>query len=127
MLTVCLLIDKRAVVTVNTNYYNIKYNLTASKPDDYIDRFCSNLNINKENKELCKKITNKAIKMNVVNDNTPASIAAGGIFIVAMIKNLNISKNDVANACKISEVTISKCFKKLYDYRSHILPENIIF
>lgn len=109
------------------NNKNIKFNLKASKPDDYIDRFCSNLNISEENKNLCKLITKNAIRLNIVYDNTPASIAAGGIFIVAMIKNLNINKADVAAACKISEVTISKCFKKLYDYRSHILPENVIF
>ena len=108
------------------NKANVKYNLTASKPDDYIDRFCSNLKINKENKELCNFIANKSIQLNIVHDNTPASVAAGSIFLVSIIKNLNINKTDVATACKISEVTISKCYKKLYDYRSHILPENII-
>ena len=102
------------------------YNLTASKPLDYIDRFCSNLKIKQENKDLCKYITTKSIELNIVSDNTPASIAAGSIFMLSIIKNLTISKTDIANACKISEVTISKCFKKMYDYRSHIVPSNII-
>ena len=28
--------------------------------------------------------------------------------------------------CKISEVTISKCYKKLYKYHKYLLPENIL-
>ena len=109
----------------NKNDSDVKFNLTASNPNDYIDRFCSNLRISEENKKICKYINNKAIQLNIVSDNTPASIAAGSIFMISMIKNLNITKTNIAEACKISEVTISKCFKKLYDYRSHIIPENI--
>ena len=91
----------------------IVYDYTASKPLDYIDRFCSNLNIIQENRDLCEYIAKKSIELNIVSDNTPASIAAGSIFMVSIIKNLNISKTDIANACKISEVTISKCFKNV--------------
>ena len=100
----------------------VKYDLKASKPDDYIDRFCSNLNFTNEEKDLCKTISNKAVILNIVSDNTPASIAAGTIFMISIIKKMNISKTEIAEACKISEVTISKCFKKMYDYRSHIIP-----
>ncbi len=104
----------------------IKYNLKASNPQDYIDRFCSNLNFNNEEKELCKYISKKAVELNIVNDNTPASIAAGTIFMISIVQKLNITKSDIASACKISEVTISKCFKKMYDYRSHIIPLNYL-
>ena len=100
----------------------VKFNLQASKPEDYLDRFCSNLNFTEEEKNLCKTISKKAIDLNIVSDNTPASIAAGTIFMISIIKKMNISKTDIAQACKISEVTISKCFKKMYDYRSHIIP-----
>ena len=65
------------------------------------------------------------INLNIVSDNTPASIAAGSIFMLSIIKNLNISKTDIANACKIFEVTQVNVLK-MYDYRSHIVPNNII-
>lgn len=123
-------IFKNIIKEFNNNIDNKKEKIVcdykASKPLDYIDRFCSNLNIIQENRNLCEYITNKSIELNIVSDNTPASIAAGSIFMVSIIKNLNISKTDIANACKISEVTISKCFKKMYDYRSHIIPKNIV-
>ena len=69
-------------------------------------------------------VTGMGLLTSIVNDK---SSTWNNLINLLMIQNLNISKNDVANACKISEVTISKCFKKLYDYRSHILPDNIIF
>ena len=40
--------------------------------------------------------------------------------------NINISKKDISNSCKISEVTISKCYKKLLRYHQHLLPKDII-
>ena len=38
----------------------------------------------------------------------------------------SISKKDISVSCKISEVTISKCYKKLLKYHNHLLPKNVL-
>ena len=40
--------------------------------------------------------------------------------------NQNITKKQVAVACKTSEVTISKCFKKLNEKRFELLPRDVV-
>jgi len=101
------------------------FKVKATNPLDYIERFCSNLKMGNNFKSICAYVSCNAYKLDIVDENTPPSIAAGSIFLVSMVCNLSITKKDVGEACKISEVTISKCFKKLYMYRSYLFSDKI--
>lgn len=90
-----------------------KTNLGNMKPEAFIERYCSKLNINNELTKLCQFISMKIERMDVMPENTPPSIAAGVVFFVAQLCRLNISKRDVKNVSETSEVTINKCFKKI--------------
>ena len=98
----------------------------CTNPIDFIERYCSNLPIDKNIKHISEVIAIKAIFKNLVDDNTAPSIAAGAIFLACSVTGQNISKKQVAEACKTSEVTISKCYKKLNDKRLMLLPKDII-
>ena len=51
---------------------------------------------------------------NIISENTPPSIAAGCIFYYIKKNSLeNITKKNISDICKISEVTINKCTKKI--------------
>ena len=105
--------------------YKKKHVVKASGPLDYVSRFCSNLDLDSEICSICEYVANKAYTSDIVDENTPPSIAAGSIFLVCMLCGISLSKKKVAKACKISEVTISKCFKRLYEYRSHLFSDEI--
>jgi transcription initiation factor TFIIB len=90
-----------------------KTNFGKTKPEAFIERYCSKLNINNELTKLCQFISMKIEKMDVMPENTPPSIAAGVVYFVAQLCKLNISKRDVKNVSETSEVTINKCYKKL--------------
>ena len=98
----------------------------TTKPEAFIERFCSKLNMNNELTKLCQFISMKIEKVDLMPENTPHSIAAGVIYFVSQICKLNISKRDVKNVSEISEVTINKCFKKLENIKSDLLPAVII-
>ncbi len=102
-----------------------KLKIRTSNPLDYIDRFCSNLSVPGDIKHISEFIAVKAKTSisNLVEDNTSPSIAAGSIYLACSLCNQNISKRQVANACKISEVTIAKCYKKLYQNRDKVFPK----
>jgi transcription initiation factor TFIIIB Brf1 subunit/transcription initiation factor TFIIB len=51
-------------------------------------------------------------------ENTPHSVAAGIIYFIAQKCNINISKQQINNISKISEVTINKCYKKLEELQN---------
>jgi transcription initiation factor TFIIB len=103
-----------------------KTHLGKTKPEDFIQRFCSKLNINNELTKLCQFISMKIEKSNIMPENTPHSIAAGVVYFISQICKLNISKKDVKNVSEISEVTINKCFKKLEKIQDDLLPAIIL-
>jgi transcription initiation factor TFIIB len=103
-----------------------KTNFGKTKPEDFIQRFCSKLNINQELTKLCQFISMKIEKANIMPENTPHSIAAGVVYFISQICKLNVSKKDVKIVSEISEVTINKCFKKLEKIQDELLPAVII-
>ncbi len=98
----------------------------CTNPIDFIVRYCSNLPIPANIKDISEFIAIKSMFKNLVDDNTAPSIAAGSIFLACSVTGQNITKKQVAEACKTSEVTISKCFKKLSDHKLELLPKDII-
>jgi transcription initiation factor TFIIB len=103
-----------------------KTNFGKTKPEAFIERFCSKLNINNELTKLCQFISMKIEKMNIMPENTPHSIAAGVVYFISQICKLNITKRDVKNVSEISEVTINKCYKKLEKIQDELVPAVIL-
>lgn len=104
----------------------VKLDLDSTSPKDFIQRFASKLNLSLEIRDLSKYIVQKADELNIASENTPPSVAAGAIYLCIILCNLGISKKDLSVACGISPVTITKCYKKLYDYRGKLLPKEAI-
>jgi len=103
-----------------------KTSFCKTKPEAFIERYCSKLNINNELTKLCQFISMKIEKMDLMPENTPHSIAAGGVYFISQICKLNVSKKDVKNVSEISEVTINKCFKKIEKMKDELVPAVIL-
>ena len=100
--------------------------LNETTPIIFIERYCSKLSINNELTKLCKFIAKRIDDNNLIPENTPHSIAAGIVYFISNICNLNITKKAVSSISKISEVTINKCYKKLEILQDDLLPKVII-
>jgi transcription initiation factor TFIIB len=100
--------------------------LCNTTPSSFIERYCSKLNINNELTMLSKFIAKKIEDGNIINDNTPNSIASGIIFFISLNCNLNITKQDIKRICGVSEVTINKCYKKLEIIKEALIPSCIL-
>jgi len=101
---------------------NEKTSFCRTKPEAFIERYCSKLNINSELTRVSQFISMKIEKLGLMPENTPHSIAAGVVYFIAQICKLNISKKDVKNVSEISEVTINKCFKKIEKLKDELVP-----
>ena len=121
---------KNAITIINeiqrSSENNDLIELNKTTPLSFIERYCSKLNINNELTKLCKFISHKIEKNNIIPENTPHSIAGGIIYFVSQVCNLNITKLSINNISKISEVTINKCYKKLEQHKDILIPECII-
>jgi len=81
--------------------------------DDFLHRFCSKIGLNNQDIESIKIISESCKEKGLICENTPPSMAAGCIYLYLKHKNINKEKKELAEVCKISEVTINKCFKKI--------------
>jgi len=102
----------------------IDYQTTTS--GSFIDRYCSKLNVNSELTLLCKFVSDKVEKKDMILDNTPHSVAAGIVYFISQNCNLNITKNDIKKICGVSEVTINKCYKKMELVKDDLIPKCIL-
>jgi len=102
---------------IRLNKINVGRNQASEtiRLDDFIDRFCHNLSINGENTKIIKHISSLCEKHSLIYDNTPPAMATGCIYLLSQLKNLEVSKKSISENCNISEVTINKCYKKLYN------------
>ena len=103
-----------------------KTRFCKTRPIDFIERYCSRLNINQELTKVCQFIALLIEKKNLIPENTPHSVAAGVIYFVSQLCTLNVSKKDVNVISDISEVTINKCYKKLDTMRDVLIPKPIL-
>jgi transcription initiation factor TFIIB len=121
---------KNAVAIINNLEKDMdnkeKTNLGQTKPEAFIERYCSKLNINNELTKLCQFISMKITKANIMPENTPPSIAAGVVYFISQVCKINISKKDVKNVSETSEVTINKCYKKLEKIKDELIPAAIL-
>jgi len=87
--------------------------ISTTSSNDFIDRFCYKLKLNKEQ---INKITNMAInisKLPIASNHQPSSIVAGLVLIYSYDNNLDIQKKTISEIFDISIVTIDKIFKKI--------------
>tara|TARA_B100002051_G_C16729133_1_gene637143 strand:+ start:161 stop:1111 length:951 start_codon:yes stop_codon:yes gene_type:complete len=101
------------IVFMNKKNKNRLAKSISINPNDFIERFCNKLKIDEVEVDFIQRICKQAIDQNIISENTPPSIAAGCIFYYIKNKEKTISKKDISEICKISEVTINKCTKKL--------------
>ena len=97
-------------------------NLCSTAPQDFIERYCSRLNMNKKQTMLSMFVAKKVANDNLIPDNTPNSIAAGIVYFVSQLFELNKSKSEIKSICGVSEVTINKCYKKLEAIKEIVVP-----
>ena len=98
--------------------------LIKIKPITYIEcinSLCKMLDIVDRFRHIIINIASVADRLGIVNDNIPPSIAVSSIFMLITMLKLPITKKTLSMRSNISEVTISKTYKKLYPYRKYLL------
>lgn len=109
------------IMQLNKVDINRIHNTNTITMDDFIERFCSKLELSNEDITTIKHISYLSQVYNLVNDNTPPSMAAGCIYLYIRECEYDIHKKVISDICKISEVTINKCYKKLEQHKDKLL------
>ena len=98
---------------------------TSSKSSDFIERFADKLNLEKEYITISQDISKNIHKLDIASTHEPPSVAAGCILLVSVMYNLNITKKQISDVFKISDVTISKTYRRIHPFHK-IVMSNVI-
>lgn len=100
-------IEKRKKLNINSK---------QTKPSEFVNIYCNKLNLPNDVKRLAMILCERTIKLGILKNNTPPSIASGIVYLIIIKLNLDVSKNKLIEIIKISEVTLNKTYKKLSTY-----------
>jgi len=80
---------------------------------DFTDRFCHKLKVDPSHQKEITKLSKLCETLDLVNDNTPPAMASGCIYLYLKHHKIKIDKKEISDICRISEVTVNKCSKKI--------------
>lgn len=103
------------------DYKNGSYSLSSSHAQDFIERNGYKLKLLRHHIDLAIKIAENVTKLDIASDHQPTSLAAGSILLVVEMNKLPITKKQISDVFDISEVTITKTFKKINPMKNILL------
>jgi transcription initiation factor TFIIB len=104
----------------------MNFDFECTSASDFVQRFSSKLNVPDDLAKLCKSIIDRAEELQIVGENTPPSVAAAALYLSVTVCNAGIQKAELSRACDISQVTLTKCYKKLHTHRAHLFSNDEI-
>lgn len=90
---------------------------------DFVSRYCSHLSLDRSRRDVVRRIVDTVVQEDLVSECTPPSIAVASIFMCSNVLQWGINKKELAQACDISQVTITKCYKKLLACQEQLFPQ----
>lgn len=119
-------IDPVVLTKGNARFQSLlQLNVDASGPEDFIARFGSKLNMDYSDIQKCKDFAKKLEAMEIVSENAPTSVAASSLWYYCTKNSIDFSKKQIADVCDVSEVTITKCCKRITNH-SKLLDQALL-
>lgn len=103
---------------------NMSVQLNVIGSEEYVRKYCTELNVKTEYMNQAIQIAKNIDKLNLITEHTQFSIAATSVLIMAELNSItNVTKKSLKDMFGVSNVTISKTYKKL-DKIKHILLDD---
>ena len=87
--------------------------ITLTKPEHYIDRFCSDLELRSEAIVLCHQWMKEIKRLELDSGRGPVGIAAALIYMASIVTGQNRTQREIADITNVTEVTIRNRYKEL--------------
>jgi len=91
----------------------LKLKLMPTKPQDYVQRFCSQLKLSGEVQNRGADILKDASDKELTSGRGPTGVAAAAIYISSILCNERRTQREVADVAGVTEVTIRNRYKEL--------------
>jgi len=99
--------------------------LDVTTSDDYMNRFCSNLGLDRKIQKVSRKIAERAFDLDLVPGRVPISVAAAAIYMASQTSTDNKkSLHEVSDITGVAESTIKNSYRQMRQRATELFPEN---
>ena len=98
-------------------------NMKPIESKDLIERFGSLLDIDQDYIDIGIRIAILVDKLGICQENNPKSIAVGVLYLLSATYDLKITKKEIADQCKTSEVTVSNTYCQMAKFKKYLIPK----
>lgn len=103
----------------------IVFDIKPYDGSDFVDRFGSKIKLSKEIIKLSKTIADNTTKLDIASDHQATSIAAASILLATITLKEDVSKKSISDIFNISDVTITKTYKKIIPYHKIVIDDEL--
>jgi transcription initiation factor TFIIIB Brf1 subunit/transcription initiation factor TFIIB len=107
------------------NLEELQHTFTSSKSTDFIKRFADKLDMEEKYIKYATEISNNINKLDLASTHEPPSVAAGCLLLVVNMYSLTINKKQISEVFGISDVTISKTYRRIWPFHKIITNNEI--
>jgi transcription initiation factor TFIIB len=107
------------------NLDELHHNFTSSRSTDFIKRFADKLEMGEKYIKYAMEISNNINKLDLASTHEPPSVAAGCLLLVVNMYSLPINKKQISEVFSISDVTISKTYRRIWPFHKIITNSEI--
>ncbi len=93
----------------------LRIRILPTSPQDYVQRFASELHLKPKTVSKAVEIIKKANKLEITSGKGPMGIAAASLYVAALLCDEKKTQRDVADVAGVTEVTIRNRYKELLE------------
>ncbi len=106
---------------------NMPVQINVIGSEEYVRKYCTEMNIKDEYTNQAIKIARNIDKLNIITEHTQFSIAATSVLIMAELNSItSMTKKSLKTMFGVSNVTISKAYKKLEKIKHLLIDDDKI-
>jgi transcription initiation factor TFIIIB Brf1 subunit/transcription initiation factor TFIIB len=106
----------------NKNKEYVK-NMKPIEAKDLVERFGTLLEVSVEHINIGIRAAILIDKLGICQENNPKSIAVGILYLISHNFNLGLTKKEIAEQCRTSEVTVSNTYGQMLKFKKYLIPK----
>ncbi|GAA33522.2 hypothetical protein CRM22_005761 [Opisthorchis felineus] len=103
----------------------LETNVQSVTVEDFMSRFCGNLNLNIAVQRVANVVARRALNLNLVAGRSPVSVAAAAIYMAACALGYQKEKREIGEVAGCAEATITCAYRAMHARASELFPEDV--
>lgn len=103
----------------------LETNVQSVTVEDFMSRFCGNLNLNIAVQRVANTVARRALNLNLVAGRSPVSVAAAAIYMAAYALGYRKEKREIGDVAGCAEATITCTYRAMHTRANELFPDDV--